>query len=147
MCVFMTPPTDRQTVSAWRWLMPECLSNSQDDMIDSMRTVANKKCAISHPRLNEGTCMREYSTIRKILRISFKSVLVSIVTWPERWVLTYASSFVKSWVRNCALFVRHTDSKSHGDAVVSYYQALKSVHSNYPFRMMICHSNPQDDSM
>jgi hypothetical protein len=23
-----------------------------------------KNCAISHPRLNEGTCIREYSTIR-----------------------------------------------------------------------------------
>ena len=35
--------------------------------------VANKNCAISHPRLNEGTFIREYSTIRPIRYISFKS--------------------------------------------------------------------------
>jgi hypothetical protein len=36
--------------------------------------VANKKnCAISHPLLNEGTFIREYSTIRPIRHISFKS--------------------------------------------------------------------------
>jgi len=32
-----------------------------------------KNCAISHPLLNEGTCIREYSTIRPIRHISFKS--------------------------------------------------------------------------
>ena len=34
----------------------------------------------------------------------FEIILVSIVSWPDCWVLTYASSFVKSWVRNCAIF-------------------------------------------
>ena len=33
----------------------------------------------------------------------FYIILVSIVTWPDCWVLTYESSFVKSWVRNCAI--------------------------------------------
>jgi len=35
----------------------------------TMAHVANKNCAISHPRLNEGKCIREYSTIRLLSNI------------------------------------------------------------------------------
>ena len=61
-----------------------------------------KNGAILHPLLNEGSCMREHSTIRLISnRHWFKR---NVSNWPDGWVLTYARSFVKSWVRNCAIF-------------------------------------------
>jgi hypothetical protein len=44
-----------------------------DRHIDMLSHVAKKNCAISQPLLNEGTCMREYSTIRPIRHISFTS--------------------------------------------------------------------------
>jgi hypothetical protein len=43
-----------------------------------------------------------------ILTHFFSIISVSIVVWPDCRVLTHASSFVKSWVRNRAVFVRHT---------------------------------------
>jgi hypothetical protein len=69
-------------------IMPMCLFHSQDDWNHSRRccrlvtTISmpicclwygEQNCAIPHPLLNEGTCMREYSTIRPIRHISFTS--------------------------------------------------------------------------
>jgi len=63
--------------------------------------VANKtNGGISHPWVNEGTFIREYSTIRPILHISFQSFQCPFGNWPDFLLLSYKSPFVNSWVRN-----------------------------------------------
>ncbi len=53
-------------------LWPELVRQKCHDG-SSTRYGEQKNCAISHPRLNEGICMREYSKFRPIEHISFKS--------------------------------------------------------------------------
>ena len=91
--------------------------------------VANKtNGGNSHPRVNEGTFIREYSTIRPIWHISLQSFQCPFGNWPDFLVLSYKSPFVKSWVRNFMLSKRRfwKDEQKMKSGVSTDFSTIRS---------------------